>query len=416
MTIEIPIEFKRLFDRDWREAAVFGGRFSLKSHTVARFLLIRARQEKTRVGCFREMQNSIAESSHQLLKDLIDKYKLKEFEVTENSIVNRINGSDFLFKGLHRNEQSIKSIEGIDIAWCEESQSMSESSIEVLTPTVRKPGSQIIYTYNRLEEEDPVHKRLVIEGRPNTLIINVNYHTALKYGMMPEEMRLEMEDDKERRPSLYRHKWLGEPNKNMERRIYKDWSVIDDVPHEAKLVRYGLDFGYSNDPSALVAIYSYNGGYILDELLYLKGQSNKQIADVILAQKEHVLVVGDSSEPKSIDEIKSYGVSIVGAKKQREKTGTYKTYNAWAIAQVQDKRISITKRSLNGRREYNTYYWMVDKDGKILNIPEYFNNHFLDASKYALISLIDATPESVLNRQEDTFNQNFNLQTLNSTL
>ena len=102
MTIEIPIEFKRLFDRDWREAAVYGGRFSLKSHTVARFLLIRARQEKTRVGCFREMQNSIADSSHQLLKDLVDKYKLKEFEVTENSIVNRINGSDFLFKGLHR--------------------------------------------------------------------------------------------------------------------------------------------------------------------------------------------------------------------------------------------------------------------------------------------------------------------------
>jgi PBSX family phage terminase large subunit len=416
MTIEIPIEFKRLFDRDWREAAVYGGRFSLKSHTVARFLLIRARQEKTRVGCFREMQNSIAESSHQLLKDLIDKYKLKEFEVTENSIVNRINGSDFLFKGLHRNEQSIKSIEGIDIAWCEESQSMSESSIEVLTPTVRKPGSQIIYTYNRLEEEDPVHKRLVIEGRPNTLIINVNYHTALKYGMMPEEMRLEMEDDRERRPSLYRHKWLGEPNKNMERRIYKDWSVIDDVPHEAKLVRYGLDFGYSNDPSALVAIYSYNGGYILDERLYLKGQSNKQIADTILAQAEHSLVVADSSEPKSIDEIKSYGVSIVGAKKQREKTGNYKTYNAWAIAQVQDKRISITKRSLNGRREYNTYYWMVDKDGKILNIPEDFNNHFLDASKYGIISLIDATPDSVLNRQEETFDQNFYLQPLNSTL
>jgi len=388
----------------------------LKSHTVARVLLIRARQERTRVACFREMQNSIAESSHQLLKDLIEKYELREFIVTENSIINSINGSDFLFKGLHRNEQSIKSIEGIDIAWVEEAQTVTESSIEVLTPTIRKPGSQIIYTYNRLEEEDPVHKRLVIEGRPNTLIINVNYHTALKYGMMPEEMRLEMEDDKEKRPSLYRHKWLGEPNKNMERRIYKDWATIDEVPHEAKLVRYGLDFGYTNDPAALVAIYSYNGGYILDERLYLKGQSNKQLADVILAQEEQALVVADSSEPKSIDEIKSYGVSIVGAKKQGEKTGPYKSYNAWAIAQVQDKRISITKRSVNGRREYNTYLWMVDKDGKILNVPEDFNNHFLDASKYGIISLIDATPDSVLERQEDMFDRNFHLQTLNSTL
>lgn len=389
---------------------------SLKSHTVARVLLIRARQQKTRVACFREMQNSIAESSHQLLKDLIAKYELKEFEVTENSIVNRINGSDFLFKGLHRNEQSIKSIEGIDIAWCEEAQSLSESSLEVLTPTVRKQGSQIIYTYNRLEEEDPIHKRLVFEGRPNTLIINVNYHTALKYGMMPIEIQTEMEDDKERRPSLYRHKWLGEPNKNMERRIYKDWVPVDDIPHEAKLVRYGMDFGYTNDPSALVAIYSYNGGYILDERLYLKGQSNKQLADTLLVQDEHALVVADSSEPKSIDEIKSYGVSIVGAKKQREKTGNYKSYNAWAIAQVQDKRISYTKRSTNLRREYNTYYWIVDKDGKILNEPEDFDNHMMDAIKYGIISLIDATPDNVIEKQEQMFEQNFNLQTLNSTL
>jgi phage terminase large subunit len=211
-TIEIPLEFKRLFDKDWREAALYGGRNSLKSHSVARYLLIRARQEKTRVACFREFQNSISESSHQLLADLIAKYELNEFEVTKNSIVNKLNGSDFLFKGLWHNEQSIKSIEGIDIAWVEEAQTVSNTSIEVLTPTVRKQGSQIIYTYNRLLEDDPVHQRLIIEGRPNTLVINVNYDIAIKNGMMADVLRLEMEDDKERRPSLYRHKWLGEPN------------------------------------------------------------------------------------------------------------------------------------------------------------------------------------------------------------
>ena len=76
-TIEIPVEYKPLFNKGWREAAVYGGRYSLKSHTVARFLLIRAREKKTRIGCFREFQNSIAESSHQLLKELINKYDLK---------------------------------------------------------------------------------------------------------------------------------------------------------------------------------------------------------------------------------------------------------------------------------------------------------------------------------------------------
>ena len=99
--IEIPKEFKQLFDKDWREAAVYGGRYSLKSHTVARVLLIRARQQKLRVACFREFQNSIAESSHQLLSDLIAQYNLTDFVVTDKTIVNKINGSDFIFKGLH---------------------------------------------------------------------------------------------------------------------------------------------------------------------------------------------------------------------------------------------------------------------------------------------------------------------------
>jgi phage terminase large subunit len=373
--IQIPIEYKRLFDRDWREAALYGGRFSLKSHTVARYLLIRARQTKTKIACFREFQNSIAESSHQLLSDLINLYDLKDFEITNNAIINKINGSDFIFKGLHHNEQSVKSIEGIDVAWVEEAQSVSNTSIEVLTPTVRKPGSQIIYTYNRLMEDDPVHNRLVIEGRPNTLVINVNYDIALKYGWMPDVIRMEMEDDKTNRPALYKHKWLGEPN-SLERKIYKDWNIIASIPHEARLERYGLDFGYSNDPSSIVAIYKYNGGFILDEITYQKGLSNKQLADTLNAI-DKALVIGDSAEPKSIDEIKAYGVNIVPAIKGQGSVNQ-------GIQFVQDQRISVTKRSVNIIREYRNYLWKTDKDGKILNEPEHQFSHSMDAVRYGL--------------------------------
>lgn len=209
--IEIPNEYRKLFDNDWREAAVYGGRYSLKSHTVARVLLIRAREKKIRIGCFREFQNSIAESSHQLLCDLIKQYELNDFEITDKEIRNRITGSDFIFKGLWNNEQSIKSIEGIDIAWVEEAQTITKTSLEVLTPTIRKDGSQIIYTYNRLTVSDPVHTRLVEEGRPNTLIINVNYDIAEKYGFLPDVIKQEIADDKLKRPVLYKQKWLGEP-------------------------------------------------------------------------------------------------------------------------------------------------------------------------------------------------------------
>lgn len=382
-TIEIPIEYKRLFDTDWREAAVYGGRYSLKSHTVARFLLIKAREKKMRVACFREFQNSIAESSHQLLSDLIAEYELNDFTVTDNMIINKVNGSDFLFKGLHRNEQSIKSIEGIDIAWVEEAQTVSTSSIEVLTPTVRKVGSQIVYTYNRLLEDDPVHQRLVIEGRPNTLVINVNYDVALKYGMMPEVIRLEMEDDKARRPNLYKHKWLGEPY-SMERRIYKGWSFIDDIPYEARLERYGLDFGYSNDPTALIAIYKYNGAFILDECLYMKGLSNKQIADSILSLNQ-ALIKADSAEPKSIDEIRNYGINILPASKGQGSISQ-------GIQFVQDQRILVTKRSVNIIDEYKRYLWMTDKEGKIINEPSPVFNHAMDAIRYGLDSYRDKKP------------------------
>ncbi len=385
--MEIPGEFKSLFDEGWREAAIYGGRYSLKSHTVARFLLIRARQQKTRVACFREFQNSIAESSHQLLKDLINQYGLNEFEVTNNSIINKINGSDFLFKGLWNNEQSIKSIEGIDIAWVEEAQTVSKVSIDVLTPTVRKPGSQIVYTYNRLLEDDPVHTRLVVEGRPNTLIINVNYDIAEKYGMIPKVVLDEILDDKEKRPSLYKHKWLGEPNSG-ERKIYKDWAIVEGIPHEAQLIRRGLDFGYSNDPTSIVSIYKYNGGYIVDEELYRKGMLNKQIADFINnLQTPECIVIADSAEPKSIDEIKLYGVNILPAVKGKGSISTGITF-------VQAQRMSVTKRSVNTIKEYRNYLWMLDKNGRTLNEPEGGLDHSMDAIRYALNSVL--SPESFL--------------------
>lgn len=361
VTIQIPEEYKRLFDKDWREAAIYGGRYSLKSHTVARFLLLMARMDKIRVGCFREFQNSIADSSHQLLSDLIKNYGFNDFEITKNSIVNRITGSDFIFKGLWQNEQSVKSIEGIDIAWVEEAQTVSRESLEVLTPTIRKPGSRIIYTYNRLLEDDPVHTRLVIEGRPDTLIINVNYDIAIKYGMIPDVILKEVEDDKEKRPALYRHKWLGEPN-SLERKIYKDWQVIQEIPHEARLYRYGMDFGYSVDPTVIVAIYEYNGGFIIDEVVYEKELSNKSIADIFL-NIDKALVIADSAEPKSIDEIRSYGINIIGATKGQG--------SVWqGIQFVQQQKVSVTARSAKTWKAYMRYLLREDKNGRIINEPD----------------------------------------------
>lgn len=169
---------------------------------------------------------------------------------------------------------------------------------------------------------------------------------------------------------------LGE----VEGKIYKDWQIVDDVPFEAKLERYGIDFGYSNDPTAIVAIYRYNGSLLLDELSYMKGLSNKQIADIVLNQEAKALAVADSSEPKSIDEIRLYGVSIVGAEKGKDSV-------SYGIQLVQDQPISVTKRSVNIIREYRNYLWETDRDGKILNVPEHEFSHSMDAIRYGVASM-----------------------------
>lgn len=170
---------------------------------------------------------------------------------------------------------------------------------------------------------------------------------------------------------------LGE----VEGKIYKDWQIIDSIPHEARLERRGLDFGYTNDPSAIIDVYYYNGGYILDEILYKKGQSNRQLADVILNTEKDCLVIADSAEPKSIDEIKLYGVNIFPAVKG---SGSIST----GIQFVQGQKISVTKRSVNLIGEYRNYLWKIDKNGKIINEPEGGYDHALDAVRYALNSIL----------------------------
>jgi phage terminase large subunit len=174
---------------------------------------------------------------------------------------------------------------------------------------------------------------------------------------------------------VYGEGQLGE----VEGKIYRDWQIIDEIPHEARLERYGLDYGYSNDPTAIVAVYKYNGGFIWDEITYQKGLSNKQIAD-ILSNVTPALVIPDSAEPKSNDELIAYGVNILPAQKGKGSVNQ-------GIQVVQSQRISVTKRSVNIIKEYRNYLWLTDKDGRVLNVPEDGFNHAMDAGRYAMETL-----------------------------
>jgi len=168
---------------------------------------------------------------------------------------------------------------------------------------------------------------------------------------------------------------------DVEGKIYSDWAIIDDIPHEARLERYGLDFGYANDPTSLVAIYYYNGGYIIDELLHRTHMTNRKIADYIMnSATPNALVIADSAEPKSIAELMEYGVQVIGAQKGPGSVNQ-------GINYVQDQRMSMTKRSTNVIKAYRNYMWKTDKDGKVIDIPDHNLSDAMDAVRYAMESL-----------------------------
>lgn len=169
---------------------------------------------------------------------------------------------------------------------------------------------------------------------------------------------------------------LGE----VEGKIYKDWQIIDEIPHEARLERYGVDFGYFPDPTAIVAVYYYNGGYIFDEVCYQVEMKNRDIGET-LKNLPQILVIADSAEPKSIAEIREFGLNILPTEKGRDSV-------AYGIKRVQEQRISVTKRSVNLIKEYRNYLFKVNKEGFIIpGVPEDGRDHCMDALRYAINSL-----------------------------
>jgi len=208
--IQLLSEFKELFNPNWRYIIYYGGRNSGKSWHAGLSLLLRGRDQKLRILCTREIQKTIKDSVHKLLKDLIEKYEFNDYQVTNDSIVNLVSGTEFFFKGLRQNINEIKSTEGIDICWVEEGQAITNHSLDVLVPTIRKPGSQIIVTFNRFTDLDPIYVRFVMNKTEKTYIKQINYDALEKVGLLSDTIKREIEEDK-KFPDKFAHVWLGEP-------------------------------------------------------------------------------------------------------------------------------------------------------------------------------------------------------------
>lgn len=199
-----------LFDSSCRELALYSGRGAGKSWAVAQYLVVKAYSEKVRILCTREVQNSIADSVLKLLADTIHRYQLSPyFDIQRTAIYCKHNGSEFIFKGIARNVNSIKSMENVNICWLEEAQTTSKESLDILLPTIfRNKGAKVIYTYNPRTANDAVYERFHGDVLPLDAIVKKFDWRDNAY--FSEAMRDEMEFAKKHDPEMAMHIWEGE--------------------------------------------------------------------------------------------------------------------------------------------------------------------------------------------------------------
>lgn len=252
-----PPKLECLF-RPARYKVLHGGRGGAKSWGIARALLIQGAQRKLRIPCLREFQKSIADSVHALLKGQIEALGLGAFYKVTDTYIEGANGTQFTFHGLHHNVQNIKSLEGADIAWVEEAQTVTKTSWDTLIPTIRKEGSEIWASFNPELEGDETYKRFVLNPPAGAVVVEINWRDNPWF---PEVLRLEMEDLKARDYDAYLNVWEGKCRRMLEGAVYaKELRALEEsgrithVPYDpSKPVHTFWDLGWSDCTSIVMA-------------------------------------------------------------------------------------------------------------------------------------------------------------------
>lgn len=380
--ITVPAKFKGLW-KPYRYKVFYGGRGSGKTHAIAEYLIIKALESKKRILCTREIQKSIKESVYEVLENKIGKLGLDKYFCKTETRIAAVNGSEFIFSGLRTNVESIKSMEGVAICWVEEAQSISRNSLDVLLPTIRMPGSEIIFTFNPHKENDAVYQDFIVNTPENALVVKVNYTDNPFFPEVLEQERLNCE---RKNPDDYAWIWQGELRTISDAQIFKNAFEVHEfeTPERARFY-HGADWGYAEDLTALVRCFIKDGCLYIDKEscgLHVELDDLPKLFDKIETARS-AKVYGDSARP---DIIKHMQRKRYNVRKADKWPGSVEQ----GIGYIRNfDKVIIHPRCENTIDEFKKYSWKQDKHtNEIDDVPVDKFNHCIDALRYALCKKI----------------------------
>ena len=382
LQIQTPAKFEPLL-APARYKGAHGGRGSGKSHFFAELLVERCILEPgTRAACVREVQKSLKNSVKLLVEDKIRTLGVQaSFEILDAEI-RTPGGGVIIFQGMQNHTaDSIKSLEGFDVAWVEEAQSLSQRSLDLLRPTIRKSGSELWFSWNPNKPTDPVDVLLRGETPPaDSIVIEANWSDN---PWLPAELKADLEDDRRRDPDKFLHVWEGHYALNSEARVFRNWKV---EPFEAPanaVHRFGADWGFAVDPTVLVRCHIEGRKLYVDAEAWEVGceiDKTPALFDRIPgSRKWHIRA--DSARPETVSYMRRQGFRITEAIKGQ---GSVED----GVEFLRSFDIIVHPRCKKVAEELTLYAYKVDEHtGEILPVLEDKNNHTIDALRYALEEL-----------------------------
>lgn len=389
--MDIEIQTARVFEpllKPARFKGARGGRGSGKSHFFAELLIDEMLDSNIRAVCGREIQNSIKDSSKQLVEDKIRSLGVENlFKITDTEIKGP-NESLIIFKGLlGHTVSSIKSLEGFNRLWIEEAQTVSQKSLDLAIPTFRAPGAQIWASWNPYTVDDPIDK-LFLENKddPDFILVNANYYDN---PWLPAELKGDLERDKRRDPEKYSHVWLGEYRSQSEAQVFKNWRVKEFERPLGTIFRQGLDFGFAVDPTAFVRCSTEGNALYIDYEAVMVGCEIVNTPDLLrqIPDSDKWFITADSARPETISHLRNNGYPKItyckkGAGSVNEGIEFLKSFD-----------IIVHPRCINTIKELTKYSYKVDKlTGYTTPHLDDKDNHIIDALRYALEGIMRVKP------------------------